>query len=141
MPSPSIYKETGSGGLKTRQHQQERLNTKYKTALLPPSIVLHLFFLFHLLSESAEPPAVAGKHLSWVKLIPEKTQDRGVNARVIDAVFKWKSNKLLFPTWISHELIPRLQWKFAVTIWVCNFMTNFQEVSWKKKQLQDVIWY
>ena len=37
IPSPSVDKETGSGGLNTRQQQQERLNTKYNTALLPPS--------------------------------------------------------------------------------------------------------
>lgn len=61
-------RETGSGGPKTRQQQQERLNTKYNTALL--SSVLRLFFLFHRLSESAEPPAVARKHLSRVKFIP-----------------------------------------------------------------------
>lgn len=72
IPSPSIYKDTGSGGLKTRQQQQKRLNTKSNTAL-------HPLFLFHLLSESAEPPAVAGKHLSRVELIPEKTTQEFVS--------------------------------------------------------------
>lgn len=41
------------------------------------------FILFHLLSESAEPPAVAGEHLSRVKFIPEEnTREKVYNVEV-----------------------------------------------------------
>lgn len=46
IPSPSVDKETGSGGLNTRQQQQEGLNTKYNTALLPPSPPPSVYFIF-----------------------------------------------------------------------------------------------
>lgn len=43
-------------------------------------------FLLHCLPESAEPPAVAGKHLPWVKFIPEGrkiSQGRIINTCVL----------------------------------------------------------
>lgn len=46
IPSPSVDKETGSGGLNTRQQQQEGLNTKYNTALLPPPPPPSVYFIF-----------------------------------------------------------------------------------------------
>lgn len=53
---------------------------EYKIQHSPSSSASSSIRLLHLLSESAEPPAVARKHLSRVEFIPEKTQGRRVDA-------------------------------------------------------------
>lgn len=98
------YKVTGSGGLKTKQQRQERLNTKPNTALRP-------LFLFHLLPESAELPAVAGKHLSRVKFIPEKTTEELIV--VLKSQYK-KTQSCACTAEIYSD----------VNLWVYNFWIN-----------------
>lgn len=82
IPSPSIYRETGSGGLKTRQQQQERLNTKYNTALFPSS---YFIFCLSLLSRQLWLVNICRGSNLYLR----KTQER--------KFIMWKSNKYLFP--------------------------------------------